>query len=90
MERGKYSDYITGISMSTDPIENFRLEKATDPTVLKAIYTNRLREPFERNRKTPVDSRWGQSETDRKDIERIAKNMNRYRELRNNGAKEAH
>ena len=68
----KYSDYPVGVVMRTDYLTNFRLEKVTDQAIVKALLTNRLREPFERNRRTFLLGSWGTSEEDRGEIEKLA------------------
>lgn len=60
----KYSDYPIGVTMRTDYLANFRLEKVTDPAVIKALCTNRLREPFEYERGTCLCGRWSTADTD--------------------------
>ena len=75
----RYTDHLIGVNMSTDLIENFRCEKVYDRDVLKAMWTNRLTEEFERDRRTPVSSYWGASERDREMIERFAESANKMR-----------
>lgn len=74
----RYSDHLIGVHMATDLIENFRCEKVFDRDVLKAMWTNRLTEDFERDRRTPVSSTyWDGSDESRKQIEMFAESANR-------------
>lgn len=73
----KYSDYPVGVVVRTDLLRNFRLERVTDPALLKALYTNRLREPFERDRRTWVEGLWSTTDEDRAEIEKLADMFNK-------------
>lgn len=54
----KYSDDPVGVNVDTRWLVNFRVKKITDKRFLKAIFTNRLREPFEIDRKTYLTCRY--------------------------------
>ena len=74
----RYTDHLIGVHMDTTLIRNFRCEKVYDKDVLKAMFTNRLTEEFERPRRTTVETTyWDDSEWSRKRIENFAESANR-------------
>ena len=74
----RYVDHLIGVHMDTTLIRNFRCEKVYDRDVLKAMFTNRLTEEFERERKTNVNTTyWDDSEWSRKRIEDFAESANK-------------
>jgi hypothetical protein len=74
----RYTDHLIGVHMDTTLIENFRCEKVYDKDVLKAMFTNRLTEEFEKDRKTPVSTTyWDDGDEARASIERFAEAANR-------------
>lgn len=64
----KYSKSITGVVIETDLMNHFELEKVTDPDIIKAMCTNRLRERFNQPRNTSLYTCWSQSEADKERI----------------------
>ena len=72
----KYSDYPVGVIMRLDHLVNFRLERVTDAAIIKALITNRLREPFERSRRTSLGGRWSNTDEDRDDILELVAMLN--------------
>jgi len=72
----KYSDYPIGVVMRTDHLVDFRLERVTDPKIIKALCTNRLKERFERHRSTVLIGERGNRDEDKEEIERLAKMFN--------------
>lgn len=52
-------------------------ERVSDPALLKALYTNRLREPFERGRRPWVEGLWSTTDEDRAEIEKLADMFNK-------------
>ena len=74
----RYTDHLIGVHMDTTLIRNFRCEKVDDKDVLRAMFTNRLTEEFERPRKTAVETTyWDDSEWSRRRIEDFAESANR-------------
>ena len=73
----KYSDRYVCVDMDTDLIENFTVEKVTDGTVLRAIYTGRLYEKFERD-DACIWSCWGNEDEDYEKAKGFADYSNRY------------
>lgn len=50
----KYSDHVIGVVIDTELIDHFELEKVEDREVLRAMFLNRLRERFDKPRKTDL------------------------------------
>lgn len=73
----KYSDRYICVDMDTDLIENFSVEKVTEDIILRAIYTRRLYEEFERS-DSPIRSCWGNDDEDFEDAKKFADYSNRY------------
>lgn len=73
----KYSNRYICVDMETDLIEDFAVEKVTDDIVLRAIYTGRLYEEFERS-DTRIRSCWGNEDGDYEAAKRFADYSNRY------------
>lgn len=72
----KYSNYPIGVTMRSDHLVNFRLEQVTDSAIIKALCTNRLKEPFEQDRKTTLYGSWSNTDEDRERILRLAEMFN--------------
>lgn len=64
----KYSNNIIGTIIKTSLIVGWELERVTDKAVLRAMFTNRLSEVFERPRETELYGCWGQSDEAKKSI----------------------
>lgn len=74
----KYSESITGVVIDTDLMEHFELERVTDPEIINAMCTNRLKERFNQPRKTSLYTCWGQSEADKEEILSFVNTLNDY------------
>lgn len=62
----KYSNYVIGVAISTDLLDHFELEKVTDRDVIRAMWTNRLQERYERHRETCLRTTyWGDSDREK-------------------------
>ena len=89
----KYSDSLVGVVVRSELLEDFRCERTTDKSVIRALATNRLDEPFERKRETNLRGYyelWGQSEDVRKHIEERAEDFNAWLESVKSQRGEAH
>lgn len=75
--RPKCSDRYVCVDMDTDLIENFAVEKVADDTILRAIYTGRLYEKFERD-SARIWSCWGNVDEDYEKAKRFADYSNKY------------
>lgn len=73
----KYSDRYVCVDMETDLIENFSVERVADDVILRAIYTGRLYEKFERD-DTHTWSCWGNEDKDLENAKKFAETSNRY------------
>lgn len=74
----KYSKSITGVVIDTSLMEHFELERVTDPEIIKAMCTSRLKERFNQPRKTSLYTCWGQSEADKEEILSFVSALNDY------------
>ena len=72
----KYSDYPVAVSIATQLLTNFRVEKITDERFLKAIFTGRLKENFEKERKTLLSAWWFTPKRDLRKLNEMADMFN--------------
>lgn len=73
----KYSDHVIGVVIDTELIDHFELEKVEDREVLRAMFLNRLRERFDKPRKTDLLTYWSYNEKDKEDVLRFIESYNK-------------
>lgn len=78
----KYSNKIIGTIIKTSLIRDWALERVTDKAVLRAMFTNRLTEDFERPRETGLYGYWGQTDEEKKAIHSFVDSANWQRKER--------